>query len=553
MCDKRLWFVFLIVIVSTGLFCWRLFNLQIVEGGEWRAQAQGQQRIFTQAQGDRGNIYLNSNGDPVVAATNKKVYHAYISPRRIKEEEKESFASLFADLLDVEKEDVLKRMKKDSAYEVIKRNLSEEEKEVVERTEELYIQEELTRFYPENDFASHVLGFVGGENRGQYGVEQYYEKVLQGKVGMREGLKNPLGTLILNDSIKRGEDLFLTIDYNVQHFVERELEERVEQFDARSGMAIVMNPKTGEVMAMANYPEFDPNKYNKFESSVFKNSAMQSVFEPGSVFKPITMAIALDEDAVNPEDTFLDTGSVQIHGRTIYNYARRSYGEVDMSRILENSINTGIVYVKDRVGNETFLDYLHEFGFFEPTGIDLHGEVYSKNRSFLEGHEVNFATASYGQGINVTAVQLMRAFSALANNGEMVDPYVVQREEYYIPSGEQVISAETASLVTEMMINTIEDGFGSTAKVPGYYIAGKTGTAQIPWSSLGVSRRGYSDKTMQGFIGFAPALDPEFMIYVSLDDPWSRSAEVSAAPLFKEISEFLFEYKRIPPDYAVTD
>ncbi len=548
MSSKRLWFLFSGFFLVAIVLSWRLFSLQIIEGSDWRAQAQGQQRIFTQKQGDRGDIYFSNNGDNILVATNKKIYHAHISPRRLSEDEKEELAYKFSEILDIDKDMVLERTKRDSAFEIIKRNLTSEEIEKVKETEEIYIQEEIVRHYPEGNFASHVIGFVGGEGVGQYGVEGYYEDTLKGKTGIREGLKNNLGYLITRDSVEKGEDLFLTIDYNIQHFTEKKLEETVEKFNAKSGMAIVGDPNTGEILAMVSYPSFNLNEYSRTETSLFRNANIQMTFEPGSVFKPITMAIALNERAVDPSDTFYDSGSRQIFGRTLYNYGRRSYGQVDMSRILENSINTGIIYVKDQIGNQLFLEYLHDFGFFETTGIDLNGEVFSKNRGFLQGHEVNFATASYGQGIEVTAIQIFRSFSIIANGGVMIDPHIVKRS-YHGEDRERIISEEAASLVTEMMINTIEDGFGGTAKVPGYHIAGKTGTAQVAWSKLGINRAGYSNETLQGFVGFAPALDPEFVIYVNLDNPQSRSAEVSVGPLFREIASFIFEYKKIPPDY----
>ncbi len=553
MCNKRLCVVLLVIIAVAGVFSWRLFVLQVEEGGMWKARAQGQQKEIVQLQGNRGNIYLNGvNNEPVLVATNKKVYHAYISPRELKfrGEDKEKLARDFADVLQVEEEEVLQRMQRDSAYEVLKRNLSDETGEIVRKTDGIHLQEEVTRHYPEERLASHVLGFVGGENKGQYGVEQYYEDILKGKAGIREGLKNPLGSLfITRDSTRSGESISLTIDYNVQYFVEQRLKEAVERIGAKEGIVLVGDPRDGKILAMANYPDFNPNLYPEEETKIFKNMAIQESFEPGSVFKPLTMAIALSEEAVSPNDTFYDTGEKRIHGRVLRNYDRRSYGEVDMSRILENSINTGIIYVKDQVGNEKFLQYLYDFGLFEHTGVDLHGEVFSSNMGFLEGHEVNFATASYGHGIETTAIQLLRAFFVLANGGEMVEPHIVEREEEHEGERNRIISEEASFLVTEMMVNTIEEGFGRTARVPGYYIAGKTGTAQIPWSSLGISKRGYSNETIQGFIGFAPAFDPEFVILVQFIQPQTRTAELSAAPVFKEVAEFLFEYKKIPFDY----
>ncbi len=550
MCDKRLWFVFAIMICLTGIISWRLFCVQVLDGGRWRAQAQGQQRYFSQAQGERGSIYLGSvNGSTYPVAVNKVVYHAYVAPRELSMEIRKEITPQIAEILDIDIEKVEEVMNTQSGYQVLKRNLSSEEIEMVRGLDGLHVNEEVVRNYPEENLAAHIIGFVGGEGAGQYGVEQYYESVLSGRDGVREGLKNPFGSLTLRDSVQSGDDIFLTIDYNIQHFVERELERGIERSGAQGGTVVVGNPSTGEIIAMASKPDFNPNDYRQEEVRSFKNPALQTTFEPGSVFKPITMAIALNEHAVKPEDTFYDTGEKRVQNWTVRNYGRRAFGEVDMSRIIENSINTGIVYVKDRVGNSTFSDYLRAFGFFEHTGIDLHGEVHSSNREFLEGRDINYATASYGQGIEVNAMQLFRGFSILANGGRLVDPHIVKKEN---PApGERIISPTAALLTTEMMVNTIERGFGRTAKVPGYHIAGKTGTAQVSWSKLGISRSGYSDVTIQGFIGYAPALDPEFVIVVKLDYPQTTSAEVSAAPVFREIAKYILEYKKIPYDYDV--
>ncbi len=550
MCDKRLGFILFIVIILTGIISWRLFSLQVVDGGMWRAQAQGQQRLFEQTQGERGDIYfVGKGGVPIPVAVNKAIYHAYISPRELsrREESIEYLAKNFAELLEIEEEFVLERIQRDSGYEILKRRLEPDDMEKVRAIEGIHLSREIIRDYPEKELGSHIIGFLGGEGIGQYGVEQYYEDIIGGKQGIREGLKSGWGSFITRDSTQRGEDVFLTIDYNIQHFTERTLKGAVERVGAVSGSVLVGNPMTGEILAIANYPFFDPNEYGKFDISHYRNVAIQETFEPGSVFKPVTMVAALNEEAVVPEDTYQDIGHVRIHGRVIHNYNRRSYGLVTMTEIMERSINTGIVHVKDQLGNEPFLEYLQRFGFFEPTGIDLHGEVYSPNRIFLEGHDANFATASYGHGIEVNSAQLFRAFSVMANGGYVVDPHVVKRDNPTI--GEEIVSAKAASLVTEMMVSTIERGFGRSAKVPGYHIAGKTGTATIPWSKLGISRAGYSNKTIQGFIGYAPAFNPEFVIVVRLDQPHTRSAEESAAPVFREIAEYILQYKGVPHDY----
>ncbi len=545
----RFYFVVVLMTLMSAVLCWRLFNIQVLKSGEWSAQAQGQQRYFTQDEGERGSIYLqNVNGNQIPVAINRKIVHAYISPREI--EEKEDLALKLSNALEVEKEEILEKMDRDSSYEIIKRELSKEEILEINEISKAYLEEDIKRYYPENDFSSHVLGFIGGERKGQYGVEQYYEEILRGRVGIREGSRGSWGSLITRDSIKRGEDISLTVDYNIQHFVEKALLDAHEDFNITGGSIIVGDPNDGKIIAMASFPSFDPNNYRENSSyEVLKNPVVQKTFEPGSVFKPITMVAALEEGAIDPDETYNDTGEKRVHGRVIRNYGQRSYGEVTMKEIMERSINTGIVYVKDRIGNELFEEYIEKFGFFDFTGIDLHGEVLSENRSFKEGYDINYANASFGQGIEVTPIQFFRAFSVIANGGRLVNPYIVQGME--TPEGERIISSSAATQMTSILVGTIEDGFGASAKVPGYHVAGKTGTSQISWSDLGISKRGYSPETIQAFAGYVPAYDPQFLIMVKLDRPQARTAEVSAAPIFRKVAEYVLDYNQVPPDYEI--
>ncbi len=544
--NNRLWFVFVFLLLFSATFSWRLFSLQVIDQEKWKAQAEGQQKFFSPLQGQRGDIFLkDKNGDLFVVATNKKIYHAYISPREVLEAEKGSFAKEISFILDIEEDFVLEKLKKDNSFEVLKKNISSDELEAVREKEKVYEQEVVVRHYPEDYMASQLIGFVGGEGAGQYGVEQYYENILKGTLGVREGI----GKLIIKNSAKKGEDLILTVDYNIQYFVEKKLEEVVERLDAKKGTVLVGDPFTGEVIAVANYPSFDPNNYSDFDVSLFKNTAFQETFEPGSVFKPIVMAIAIEEGVISPDDEFYDTGEKRIYGRVVSNYGKRSYGLVDMTEIIKKSINTGMAYVVEKIDKEEYVDYLKDLGFFQPTGVDVHGEVFNKNENFLKGYEVNYATSSYGQGIEVNVFHLFSAFSAIANGGTIVNPYVVENIEKLEVPERKVFSEEVALEVTKMMVETVEDGFGKSAKVPGYYIAGKTGTAQVAWPKIGKKGVGYSDETIQGFAGFAPAFEPQFVIIIRIDNPATKSAEVSAAPLFREIADYIFKYKQIAPDY----
>jgi cell division protein FtsI/penicillin-binding protein 2 len=465
--------------------------------------------------------------------------------------------------LGLDKEPILEKIKKNNFYEVIKKKLSQEELENLKKIDinGVYLTQEETRFYPFGSLAAQVAGFLGGDGEGQYGVEGFYNEILQGKDKMLEKEMGPAGYLGISESdnpFEKGPDIVLTLDYNIQFIAEKLLKKAKENLRIEQGEIVVIDPNSGKILALANFPGFDPNQYSEVpDLEIFQNSAIQKVFEPGSVFKPITMAAALDQGKITPQTTYTDKGFLKIGGYTISNYDGRVWGERTMTEVLERSINTGAVFAEQQMGSETFMDYIKRFGFFEPTDIDLQGEVCSPNKEFKKGYEVNFATAAFGQGIEMTSLQLVRAMSVIANGGKLLKPYAVDRvlengrtiETQPKIQNPSVISKNTALQVTMMMINVVENGYGKGAGIPGYYVAGKTGTAQIAWSALKVNKTGYSDKTVQSFIGFAPALNPQFLILVKLYNPQAKTAEYSAAPIFKELAKYIIDYRQIPPDH----
>ncbi len=549
--------VFFLILSTTLIF--RLYQLQIVEADHWVDQAEKQQRISGEVEGDRGSILVQDrNGNFIPLAINRTWQKVYLSPREIIREDvdKKKLTDALSDILNIEESSIRERLKREnSSFEVLKRQLSDEEVEKIEKLEfrGVYLRDEEKRLYPQENLAAHVSGFVGGLNSGQYGIEGYYEDLLRGTPGRREGWrKNSLGTIIMEDTAQPGESIRLTIDYNIQFMTERILEEAVEDLNAVSGTVIVGNPNTGKILAMANYPSYNPNEYRSYRMENFKNKAIQDAFEAGSVFKPIVLAMGLEEDVVDLRDTYYDRGYEVVSGHTLRNYGQRQWGEVDMTTIIKQSINTGMVHVQRQMDNEVFISYLERFGFFEKTGIDLQGEVVSANTGFKEGYDVNFANASFGQGIEITPIQLFTAFSVLANGGELVEPYVAENFRVDPVRKRRVLSSGTASKITSVLIDTVNDGTARRAQIPGYHIAGKTGTGQIPWSALGQSRRGYSDQTTQTFVGYGP-LNAEFVILVKMDRPDAPTAEVSAVPVFREIAKYIIDYKQIPPDYVRED
>ena len=361
---------------------------------------------------------------------------------------------------------------------------------------------------------------------------------------------------------KKGDDLFLSINYNIQFKAEELLRNAKENQDIKDGEIIVVDPTTGKILAMASLSNFNPNRYEKYAQnknlSVFKNKSTQELFEPGSVFKPITMASAIEEKKITPETTYKDPGVLEIDGFPIYNYNHRVYsGDLTMTNVLEKSINTGAVFAQKQLGGNLFIKYMDKFGFFQKTKIDLQ-ETFSINENVKTKREVNLATAAFGQGIVITPIQLIKAYSAIANGGYLVTPHVVDKiinsdnktiYPYEKNTGKQVISGKTSSQIVSMLVSVVENGFGKAARVPGYFIAGKTGTSQVSYGSLGQNRSGYSDETIQSFIGFAPAFNPRFLILVKLDNPKTRTAEYSAIPVFQELAEYIIRQFQIPLDY----
>ncbi|MCX6738339.1 MAG: penicillin-binding protein 2 [Candidatus Parcubacteria bacterium] len=542
----------------------RLFFLQVMNGELYRALAKGHQEIFQQISGTRGDIFLYDKDNIVLAATNEESWFCYVAPKMI--EDKERVAELLSPALSVDKNELLNNINSnsDKLFFLVKRNISEEEKQKIQELnmEGVYLDQERKRFYPFGALASDVLGFVNQSGEGQYGVEEYWNDVLAGQEGWQKISYGPFGksTDSNNEGSIRGADLVLTIDKNIQAFAEKVLKDYSTDFKFQSAQIIVIEPSSGKVLALADFPGFDPNKYQEYAQNnqigVFQDNAIQTFYEPGSAFKAVTMAAALNEGKITPETTYIDVGRLVIKDKVITNYDNRTWGESTMTQVLEKSINTGAVFVQNQLSHQTFVDYLEKFGVFDKTGIDLGGEVYSENQEFKKGWEINYATASFGQGISMNLMQVARDFCVIANKGKLIQPYVA---EAIVNNGskeplqsnktaKQIITSKTAEDLTKMLIAVTESGYSKDAQVPGYYVAGKTGTSQIPFSSLGINKAGYSDETWQSFIGFAPAFSPRFVIAVKLDSPKTRSASESAVFVFQKLAKYILDYYQVVPE-----
>jgi cell division protein FtsI/penicillin-binding protein 2 len=552
---------FLAAIVIVG----RLFYLQIIQHKYYSALALGQQVGFAEVQGGRGEIFSAnsreshgsvSSGELKSLAINKEHWLVSAVPKNIPNQAE--MAKVLGQAIGQSPDSILTKFNRSDSYVILKKDLTDAQVAAVKkiRSNGVSLENSPGVYYPQGSMAAQVLGFYSGNLEGQYGIEGYYDDVLQGKKGVQEQKKGLDAIDLTPLSDLNGSDIYLTIDSNIQFQAESLLQEAHKSIDIDSGQVVVMRPDSGRILALANYPSFDVNDYSSVSNiGIFQNSVIQKLFEPGSVFKPFTMAMALQEKKVTPESTFYDSGSVKIGPDTVSNFDHEKYGMQTMSGILEKSINTGAVYLSQLLSHDTFSNYLDRLGFNDKTGIGLQGEVASQNTYLKNGSDFGFATAAFGQGIEMTPIQLVRAFSVFPNGGKMSKPYIVDKivhggeQEVTKPviSGE-VISPQVANQVTTMMINVVDRGFGNGAKIPGYYLAGKTGTAQVPLEN---AKGYYVDKTIQSFIGFGPALKPEFEILVKLDNPKVPKSALSAVPIFKKLSQYIINYWQIPPDYDV--
>ncbi len=552
----RISFIFYLVVIVGAAIIGRLFYLQVVNHKFYQAQALGLQSAFQEVVGARGEIFFKNNSKSL--AINNDKWSVSVNPTET--EDADVTATELAKIIKDTKENILSKINNGGSYVLIKNKLTEEEVASIRslKLAGIHIETQSGRYYSQNKIASQVVGFLGGGGLGQYGLEGYYDNILKGEESFSQ---NPGGLVFFNTdnldpSSLDGSDLYLTIDYNIQYQAESILKEAKKDFGIDAGQIIVMEPQTGKIVALANFPGFDPNQYAKEKDlGIFQNSAIQKVYELGSVLKPITVAIALNEGRISTDTTYRDEGCVMVGKQNICNFDRTAkYGTQTTTQLLEKSLNTGAVFVSQQIPHDVYLDYIDRFGFGEKTGVDLQGEVASGNSNLRNGGDVNFATASFGQGIELTPLQLITAFCPIANGGKLVRPYVVdkivnnQREE--VPTNtkivREVITPKTSSEVTTMMISVVDNGVANKAKVPGYYIAGKTGTAQV----ANEGRLGYDPaKTIHSFIGFAPALNPRFIAYIKFDNPKGKSSGTTAAPAFSKLAQYILNYWQIPSDY----
>jgi len=457
-------------------------------------------------------------------------------------------------------EEALERLEdEEQNWVLLKKHLTQEEGEAIDSLgiKGLFLQEDYARFYPEASTSAHLLGFLGkdhsGNPKGYFGLEGFYNRQLQGQSRLimeKQGWWNKIQDVFVSDNQERGRDLVLFLDRAVQYILEEELEEGVEKYGAVSGWAVVMDPYSGGVIGMASFPKYDPFYYYQFGQELFPNPIVAQHFEPGSIFKPLVVASVLEEKVIKPEDKCpICAGSVTVTDYTIETWNEEYYPDSTLKEILVHSDNVGMVWVGQSLGLEKMKDYLEKLNLGKKTGIDLEEEAFLKLKEGRKWYPIDLATASFGQGIALTPIQMISAFIPLANGGNWVKPRIVKkiRQEggdlETLPESYQVFNLETTDLVKEMLVEAVDEGEAKWTRIPGFKVAGKTGTAQIP-----LKGQYDEEKTIASFIGFAPADHPRFVMLVSLSEPTSSPwGSETAAPLWFDITQRLFNYWSIQP------
>lgn len=543
-----------------GVIILRLFYWQVVKADELSKLGQSQYGTSIKIEPIRGEI---KTSDSFPIAANRITYLLYVDPKIVKD--KNTLAKNLSQILDLDQASVSASISQDLFWVPIKNSIESDLKNKIEKEKlpGVGFEREFTRFYPEASMAASLLGFVGrdesGASKGYSGIEGYYDRLLRGKTGTAIQIHDALGIPILaraNSDKSFGTDgssLILNINRSMQFLAEQKLKDGIERYGARGGMIGIMDPKTGNILAMANFPSFDPAKYQDYTDELYKNTFISNLYEPGSTFKPLVMSAAFNEKLLTPQSKCPRCGGpVSVGGYDLHTWNDKYYPNTSMIEVIQHSDNTGMVYTAQKLGLDRMVNYLDKYGIGKTTGIDLEGETAPDIKPKNQWYSVDLATTGFGQGINVTPIELLAAFSSIANNGIMMEPHVVGsvvdengKITKIIPKElGRPISSETAKVMTEVLVNAVEKGEAQFARIKGYRIAGKTGTASIP-----VEGHYDPNKTIASFIGFAPATEPKFVMFVIIDRPTTLiyGAE-TAAPIFFAVAKDLLTYYGISPD-----
>lgn len=576
----RLGFFVFGLIFLFGAIITRAVQLQIIDHQEYKQKAEGQHIRESKLIGERGNIYFQDLklGSNFPVAINRKMYDVGIDAKQIAastEENKEKVRNFIeANFPDRDKERLEEELKKiDKQWYIFARDIPEN---IIKPIEEegikgFILEEQIERYYPENTLGAHILGFVSRDTlKGQYGVEQYYNDQLTGENGFERGERDVRGTWLANTEREKkdavyGSNIVLTIDHTLQFKLEEVLGQLAEEYKTKVALGVIMDPKTGDIFAMAANPSFNVNEYGKItDINVLRNPVVSNLYEQGSIFKPITVGIGLDNNLITAATTYEDKGKEEINNFTIANWSNKTYGTQTIAYALENSLNLGMTFIQRKLGRDLFVSGIKDkFQIGNKTNIDLPGEANNNinniTKSERDAREINYANASFGQGISMTPIRMLTSFNSIINGGKIIKPRVVKSIQK--PTGEiqafepevqgQSMSEDKAKELANMLVDVVEKGSGKQAAISGYSIGGKTGTGQIAVEGKYVKDGG---PTYQSFIEFATLDDPKYTLLISLDSPQgARFSDVSVVPKMKELNKFLLNYFEIKPDKPINE
>lgn len=552
---ERITVLFILFIIFYFLLIYRLYNIQVIQSNKFEEIAQQEHLTSFSIEGERGNIYDRNLKKLVV---NVNVQSLFAVPPKI--ENPREAALKISLILNLETKEVLDKLNQKRPFVWIKRKLNETEVEEIKKLnlEGLDFLKESKRFYPQKYLASNLMGFVGIDNQGLEGLELFFDQELKGLPGLvllerdASGDEIPLSIKELNTH-RDGNSIVLTIDEVIQYITEEALDKAFQKYKAKAGVAIVVEPKTGEVLAIAVRPSYDPNYFNKYALDLWRNLAITNTYEPGSTFKIVTIATALEEGVVKLDDQFYCKGWTNYNGHIFHDI--HQHGSQNLTDIVKNSCNVGVIQVGTRLEQKVFEKSIRRFGFGALTEINLPGEVNGLIRSSKDWSKISLASISIGQEISITPIQLIMALSAIANRGTLMKPLIVKEildsnqnsVKVFKPKPvRQVVSVETALTMTKILEQVVIDGTGMEAKLDEYQVAGKTGTGQIFDFATGK----YSNSAYTSlFVGYVPAENPKISILILLDQPkGSYYGGTVAAPVFKEIASKVLPYLSIPPN-----
>ena len=546
-----------VIVINIALFILvaRLFHVQILQNKKLSEEAKKIHKMRISSTAERGKIYDRNRRE---LAINMKTYTLYIRPKKV--DDPKNVSEQLGRVLLKDPERILRQIQSRKRLFTLSRKLSSEAYKKISALELKCVQlcPKSARFYPKGTLGSHVIGFISSDNKGLEGAEKFFEHELGGKTSCYITSKDARGREVIPfgshiSSLPDGADIVLTIDEIIQHILERELNKLVEEFSPKSVTGIVMNPNTGEIFAMANRPAYDPNNAGSSTSDYRRNRAVTDAYEPGSTFKIITAAAALNNKVFEPEDTiFAENGSYRFMRHTIHDHD--PYGEITFRQAIEVSSNIAFSKIGAKIGAEELYKYIRTFGFGAKTGIKLPGEAKGLLRSLSRWSKLSVGVIPFGQEISVTPLQLITAISAVANGGNLMAPMIVSRmedkngkikKEFKSRVVHRVISSKTSRVLSEILTGVVKSGTGINAQIGGYTIAGKTGTAQkyIPG-------KGYSSKKyVASFIGFLPVPNPEIAILIMVNEPrGAYYGSIVAAPAFRNVAQGVARYLNIFPD-----